>query len=155
LGGYKLSLHSGSDKFSVYPIFAEETNGYFHVKTAGTSWLEAVKAIVVCEPALYREMHEFALKRFEKESFSYLLSTDLQKIPNIKKMEDKQLIELFSNNNARQLIHITYGSILREKDKNGRYRFRERIFKTLFDHEKAHYQAVTQHIKHHLDLLSV
>jgi tagaturonate epimerase len=41
LGPYKLSLHSGSDKLSIYPAFARETKGRFHVKTAGTSYLEA------------------------------------------------------------------------------------------------------------------
>ena len=39
LGPYKLSLHSGSDKFSVYPLAAEATNGLVHLKTAGTSYL--------------------------------------------------------------------------------------------------------------------
>src|SRR4030042_3600893 len=39
IGGYKLSLHTGSDKFSVYPIFARETGGLCHIKTAGTSWV--------------------------------------------------------------------------------------------------------------------
>jgi len=34
MGRYKLSLHSGSDKFSVYPIFARETGGLYHIKTA-------------------------------------------------------------------------------------------------------------------------
>ena len=42
LGGataYKLSLHSGSDKLSIYPALARLTHGRFHVKTAGTSYL--------------------------------------------------------------------------------------------------------------------
>ncbi|GAG57110.1 unnamed protein product, partial [marine sediment metagenome] len=38
-GPYKLSLHSGSEKFSVYQIFSEESDGLFHIKTSGTSWL--------------------------------------------------------------------------------------------------------------------
>lgn len=38
-GGYKLSIHSGSDKFSIYPTIAEVTEGVFHIKTAGTNWL--------------------------------------------------------------------------------------------------------------------
>ncbi len=155
MGGYKLSLHSGSDKFSIYPIFAEESGGYFHVKTAGTSWLDAVKAIVVCDPVLYREIHEFALQCFEKDSFSYLLSTDLEKIPDITKLKDKELINLFSDNNARQLIHITYGSILREKDSLNRYRFKDRIYKVLFENEDIHYENVTKHIRHHLELLNL
>ncbi len=40
LGPYKLSLHSGSDKLSIYTAFAKVTQGQFHVKTAGTSYLE-------------------------------------------------------------------------------------------------------------------
>ena len=42
LGPYKLSLHSGSDKLSLYPILARTTNGCFHVKTAGTSYLGGI-----------------------------------------------------------------------------------------------------------------
>jgi hypothetical protein len=33
--GYKLSIHSGSDKFQVFPIIGRRTKGQFHVKTAG------------------------------------------------------------------------------------------------------------------------
>lgn len=155
LGGYKLSLHSGSDKFSIYPIFARETYNNFHIKTAGTSWLEAVKTIALCQPDLYREIHSFALSCFEKDRYSYYLSTDIKKIPDIAKLKDEELVSLFSDNNTRQLIHITYGSILKEKDEDGRYHFRDKIYKILFDHEKTHYQAVSQHIRQHLDFLII
>jgi hypothetical protein len=79
----------------------------------------------------------------------------LKKIPDIERLKDEELVTLFSNNNARQLIHITYGSVLREKDEEGRYKFKDRIYQTLFTHEKAHYQAVAEHIKGHLGLLSL
>ena len=39
----KLSIHSGSDKFTIYPIMGELLRKYdkgIHVKTAGTTWLE-------------------------------------------------------------------------------------------------------------------
>src|SRR5258708_9897402 len=36
-GHYKLSHHSGSDKFSIYPTFAAAARGMLHLKTAGTS----------------------------------------------------------------------------------------------------------------------
>ncbi len=155
IGGYKLSLHSGSDKFSVYPIFARESNGFFHVKTAGTSYLEAVKAIAMCQPDLYRKIHHFALQCFEKDRFSYHLSTDLSKVPDIKGLKDEELVKLFSDNNARQLIHITFGSVLREKDGAGEYKFRDQIYQVLYNNEETHYQEVTRHIKHHLELLNL
>src|SRR6185369_8476813 len=41
----KLSVHSGSDKFSIYPIMRKairDTGAGLHLKTAGTAWLEGV-----------------------------------------------------------------------------------------------------------------
>ena len=154
VGGYKLSLHTGSDKFSVYPIFFQETDGMCHIKTAGTSWLEEVKVVAMKDPALYREIHQFALENFEKDSVTYNLTTDLSRIPDIGTISDGELINLFKKNDSRQLIHITYGSILRAKDNKGKYIFKEKIYKTLFQYEKDHYRELSNHIKRHLKLLN-
>ncbi|HSO24897.1 MAG TPA: tagaturonate epimerase family protein, partial [Chondromyces sp.] len=62
LGPYKLSLHSGSDKFSIYPIAARLAAGgpgrgpLVHLKTAGTSYLEALRTVAAAEPELFREI---------------------------------------------------------------------------------------------------
>ena len=154
IGGYKLSLHTGSDKFSVYPIFARETEGFYHIKTAGTSWLEEAKVIAMKDPALYREIHHFALENFEKDRASYNLTTDLSRIPNIDELSDEQLADLFNKPDSRQLIHITYGSILKARDSEGKYIFKDRIYKILFEHEEEHYRELSNHIKRHLELLS-
>jgi len=153
IGGYKLSLHTGSDKFSVYPIFAQETEGLCHIKTAGTSWLEEAKVIVMKDPALYREIHQFALENFEKDRASYNLTTDLSRIPGIDTISDDELINLFKQNDSRQLIHITYGSILRAKDNVGKYIFKDRIYQVLFRYEEEHYRELSNHIRRHLELL--
>ena len=42
---YKLSIHCGSEKFSVLPMIGKLSRGRFHIKTSGTSWLEAMKMI--------------------------------------------------------------------------------------------------------------
>lgn len=153
IGGYKLSLHSGSDKFSVYTIFAQKTGELYHIKTAGTSWLEAVKVIAMKNPGLYREIHRFALENFEKDRTSYNLTTDLARIPDVEKISDDELVDLFKEEDSRQLIHITYGSILRAKDNKGKYIFKDRIYQTLFQYEEDHYREVSNHIKKHLELL--
>jgi len=153
IGGYKLSLHTGSDKFSVYPIFAQETEGLCHIKTAGTSWLEAVKVIAMREPPLYREIHQFALENFEKDRASYNLTTDLSRVPNIDTISDDELVNLFKQNDSRQLIHITYGSILRAKDNVGKYIFKDKIYQVLFRYEEEHYRELSNHIRRHLELL--
>ena len=154
IGGYKLSLHTGSDKFSVYPIFAQETEGLCHIKTAGTSWLEEAKVIAMKDPALYREIHQFALENFEKDRESYNLTTDLSRIPGIDTITNDELINLFKQNDSRQLIHITYGSILRAKDNVGKNIFKDRIYQVLFRYEEEHYRELSAHIRRHLELLS-
>lgn len=153
IGGYKLSLHTGSDKFSVYPIFARETGGLCHIKTAGTSWLEEAKVIAMKDPALYREIHRFALENFKKDRASYNLTTDLSRIPDLDKISDGELASLFKQNDSRQLIHITYGSILMAKDNVGKYIFKDRIYKILFDYEEDHYRELSNHIRRHLEPL--
>ena len=151
--GYKLSLHTGSDKFSVYPIFSQETDGLCHIKTAGTSWLEEVKVVAMKDPALYREIHRFALENFAKDRASYNLTTDLSRIPDIDTIADDELVNLFKQNDSRQLIHITYGSILRAKNDEGKYIFKDRIYRILFEYEEDHYRELSNHIKRHLELL--
>src|SRR5699024_4847684 len=69
--GYKLSIHSGSDKFSVYPIIAKYTQGVFHVKTAGTNWLEALRVLAVKTPEFYRRIHQFVLNNYDKAMAYY------------------------------------------------------------------------------------
>ena len=70
LGPYKLSLHSGSDKFSIYPLFAQAVRGVGHLKTAGTSWIEALRVVAVHEPALLREILATSLASFEENRHS-------------------------------------------------------------------------------------
>ena len=64
LGPYKLSLHSGSDKLSMYAALARATKGLFHVKTAGTSYLEALRVVARHDVPLFRRIIEFARGRY-------------------------------------------------------------------------------------------
>ena len=59
--GYKISVHSGSDKFAVFPVIGQRSGGVYHLKTAGTNWLEALRVIAAKEPGLFREICAFAL----------------------------------------------------------------------------------------------
>lgn len=153
--GYKLSIHSGSDKFSVFPSIGRETRSIFHVKTAGTNWLEAMRVAALIDPGLYREVHAYALSAFEEARKYYHVTTDLNKIPPLAALGDKELPDLFNNNDARQLIHITYGLILNKKNPDGSFLFKDRLYKLWKDHEHVYSQALVKHIGKHLDLLGV
>ena len=155
LGPYKVSVHSGSDKFSIFPLVGQLTGGYFHLKTAGTSWLEAVRVIALKNPPLYRKLHEHALERFAQDRASYHVTTDLGAIPDLERLEDEGLAGLMDIVDPRQLLHITYGSLLSGKNNRGEYLFREEIYGTLYDHEQTYYEMLERHIGRHLDSLGV
>jgi len=151
--GYKLSIHSGSDKFSVFPIIGRETRGHFHVKTAGTNWLQAVRVAASADPSLYREIHSYALGAFADAKKYYHVTTDLSLIPDISSLKDSELVSLFENNEARQLIHITYGHILTRKNPDGSFLFRDRLYKLLREHEDEYRLSLVKHIGKHLEML--
>jgi hypothetical protein len=153
--GYKLSIHSGSDKFSVFPSIGRETRGVFHVKTAGTNWLEAMRVVAAADPALYREVHRYALSAFSEAAQYYHVTTDLSKIPAVDTLKDGDLPSLFENNDARQLIHITYGLILSRKNAGGSFTFRDRLYKLWRDREAAYTDALVKHIGKHIQLLGI
>jgi hypothetical protein len=112
--GHRLSVHSGSDKFSAFPLVGRLARGRFHLKTAGTSWLEAVRVVARQEPALYRRLHAAALQRFAAACRYYHVSADLRRVPPLEGLADQELPALLDQPDARQLLHITYGELLRD-----------------------------------------
>ncbi|MHB1837251.1 MAG: tagaturonate epimerase family protein, partial [Solirubrobacteraceae bacterium] len=111
LGPYKLSIHSGSDKFSIYPILAA-TAAPVHLKTSGTSYLEALRVLSVHDPGLLRRIYALALSRFAEDRASYELSVDAASLPAPDAMPDDQLHALLDAAGTRQVLHVTFGSVL-------------------------------------------
>jgi tagaturonate epimerase len=150
LGPYKLSLHSGSDKFSVYPIAARLSSGLVHLKTAGTSYLEALRVIARKNPALFRRILDFAFSRFETDRASYHISARIDTVPQSANLSDDKLETVLDSNDGRQLLHVTYGSVLTDTGPDGSYRFRQELLDTLADHEEEHYAILAGHIGKHV-----
>jgi hypothetical protein len=140
LGPYKLSLHSGSDKYSVYPLIAEATKGMVHLKTAGTSWAEALRVIANHEPDLMRDVLSLALQSFEANRKSYHLSCDPSRIPA--QPTDAEVARLMDVVDSRQVLHVGYGAILEE--------FGTRLYEVWNDHEEEHYEIIADHFVKHL-----
>ena len=140
LGPYKLSLHSGSDKYSTYPLIAEATKGIVHLKTAGTSWAEALRVIAHNDPDLMREVLALALDSFEANRKSYHLSCDPTKIPT--DPTDDQVAQLMDRVDSRQVLHVGYGAILEA--------FGPRMYQVWNDNEEEHYRIIADHFVKHL-----
>ncbi|MCI0393677.1 MAG: tagaturonate epimerase family protein [Chloroflexi bacterium] len=141
-GSYKLSIHTGSDKFSIYPAIARHTQGLVHVKTAGTSYLEAVR-VAAQNPPLFRRILDLARARFEKDRKTYFLDAQLSKVPENGALADASLPELLDQFDARQVLHVTFGSILDE--------FGAELDDFISQHEADYRAALEAHFVRHLE----
>ncbi len=142
VGPYKLSIHSGSDKFSIYPAFARLTKGVVHLKTAGTSYLEALRVIARVKPELFREILALAIDRYPTDRATYHVSARLENVPDPSTVPDEYLDRYLGQFDARQVLHVTYGSAL---DAYG-----DAIIQTLREHEEAYYDVLEIHFRKHL-----
>ncbi|MFC1975570.1 tagaturonate epimerase family protein [Chloroflexota bacterium] len=143
LGPYKLSIHSGSDKFTIYPIIARLTENVVHLKTAGTSYLEALRTVAHVDSALFREILAFACGRYEIDRATYHVSAQLAKVPASKALGDGELVSLLDQFDARQVLHVTFGSVLDQ--------FGDQIMTILRDNEETHYEMLEKHFRRHLE----
>lgn len=123
----KLSVHSGSDKFSIYPEIARVIRKYdkgIHVKTAGTTWLEEVIGLALAGGEaleLAKHIYKSSLARQEELCAPYADVIDIKQdqLPS-EEVVDQWSSEKFANTlrhipghidynpNFRQLIHVGY-----------------------------------------------
>lgn len=142
LGPYKLSLHSGSDKFAVYPVAADATGGAVHLKTAGTSYLEALRVAGRHDPGLLRDVVRLGLERFAEDVHSYHISGRPERMPDLADLPGTAALALLEQVDARQVLHVTFGSALR--------RYGERLREVIRAHPDDYRAALRRHFERHL-----
>lgn len=149
VGPYKLSLHSGSDKLSIYTAFAKITQGMFHVKTAGTSYLEALRVASRHERKLFRRIVDFSRERFERDKATYHISAKLDNVPTAAAIgDDPRLEQLYlDQDDGRQILHVTFGSVLSDTALGPALR------DVLAAHPETHREVLTLHFGKHLKAL--
>lgn len=148
-GPYKLSLHSGSDKFSIYDMCVEETRGLTHLKTAGTSYLEALRTLGELDPPLLREIYAFARQHYEVDRASYHVSALLDRAPNPAAPDYDSAI-LLDQFDAREILHVTFGSVLTAQSAEGSFLFRDHVLGLLQSHPEAYAAMLVRHFVRHL-----
>lgn len=160
LGGYKISLHSGSDKLSMYSLLARTTKGRFHVKTAGTSYLEALRVVARHDADLFRRIIDFGRSHYETDRATYHVSATLASAPGISAVTDiteleREYLELWSEvpdgqgftKPGRQILHCTFGSTLTDPDLGPAIRA------ILNDHPDTYTEVLAEHFARHLQAL--
>ena len=123
----KLSVHSGSDKFSIYPIIGaaiRRTGAGVHVKTAGTTWLEELIGLAEAGGdglELAKEIYAKALENVDAmcEPYASVIDIDSAKLPTADEVAgwsgDQYANALRHvqehpefNQHFRQLLHIAF-----------------------------------------------
>ncbi len=123
----KLSIHSASDKFSIYGPIAKALKKFdagLHIKTAGTTWLEELIGLAMAGGdglSIAKEVYAKALSRMDELCGPYqtVIDIDRAKLPTAQEV-DKWDGERFAsvlrhdqscehyNINFRQLLHVAY-----------------------------------------------
>ncbi len=148
-GPYKISVHSGSDKFAVYPILGRLCGELLHVKTAGTSYLEALRVVARTDVRFFAEIVEFCRGRFNTDRASYHISTTIAQVNALPSYTGIKQEPIFLNEvPGRQLLHVTFGSVLTNPD------YKPRILDVLQKHAALHEELLDKHFTKHLSLLS-
>ena len=123
----KLSVHSGSDKFSIYPVInrlIKKHEAGLHVKTAGTTWLEEVIGLAESGGEglqLVKEIYAQAHDHFAELAapYSTVIDIDPDKLPGPKSVMDWSSAQYTDtlrhdessphyNPNFRQLLHVGF-----------------------------------------------
>lgn len=159
LGPYKLSLHSGSDKLSMYAALARATSGRFHVKTAGTSYLEALRVVARHDEALFRQVIRFARSRYDVDRATYHVSATNAAVANEDQLNAAELERVYLERWAdvpvglgftepgRQILHCTFGSTLTDPELGPAVR------SVLESHPATYLDVLADHFSRHLDAL--
>ncbi len=159
LGPYKLSLHSGSDKLSMYTALARATKGRFHVKTAGTSYLEALRVVARHDSTLFRRIVRFARDRYNAERASYHVSATNESVPSDNCLTETQLEQVYLEcwsavpqgtgftEPGRQILHCTFGSTLTHSELGVGLR------SVLEAHADVYTEVLADHFSRHLEAL--
>jgi hypothetical protein len=123
----KLSVHSGSDKFSLYPVIRgvmAATGAGVHLKTAGTTWLEELIGLAEAGGdglALAREIYAYALAHIDELCGPYatVIDIDRDRLPTAEAVADWSGPRLAAairhvpgdprfDPNVRQLLHVSF-----------------------------------------------
>ena len=91
----------------------------------------------------FREILDFARSHYETDRATYHVSGELDRVPPAADLTDDQLLDLFDQFDTRQVLHVTFGSVLDD--------FGPRLMDTLNANLDLYEQFLQKHFEHHLE----
>jgi hypothetical protein len=150
-GPYKISVHSGSDKFSIYPIVGRVCGDLLHVKTAGTSYLEALRVVVRRDVPLFKEIASYCHGRFATDRKTYHISTTDDQVAQLARNTSGNLEHLYLEEiPGRQVLHVTFGSVLTQGKRANGQTFKDALLDTLNKNAGLYDEVLEIHFDKHL-----
>lgn len=150
--GYRLSIHSGSDKFGVYPTIGSVSKRGWHVKTAGTNWLEALRVVAKNEPEFMVELYAFAMDNLNAAKAYYAIDATTSNAMQVKDIDASNVASTLDDDMSRQVLHVTFGIILTHTVEGVKI-YKDRIYSILKHNYEDYTFFLKQHIGKHVALL--
>jgi len=135
---------------ATWGVFAEGWQECFgadagHLKTAGPSYLEALRTVAALDPDLFREIYDFSRGRYEEDRTSYHVSSSLERTVQREDVPNEELPALLERFDEREIPHVTFGSVLKEA------RLRDRLMGLLREHPEHYAADLEKHFLRHLE----
>jgi hypothetical protein len=145
----------------MYPVLAKVTNGRFHVKTAGTSYLEALRVAAQHDEDLFRAIISFARGRYAQDRATYNVSAVVDDLPDPEDLSDAVILEQLYLERweevapgcgftapGRQILHCTFGSVITNPHLG------PALVQLIKDRPEEYCEILRQHFVRHLQPLS-
>ena len=94
------------------------------------------------------EIYEFCRDRYETDKLSYHVSAQLSRAPLLSDVDN--WTTLLDNFDAREILHVTFGSVLKENSSDGSFRFFEHLISLLKNNPELYAENIERHFLRHL-----
>jgi tagaturonate epimerase len=101
--------------------------------------------VAALDPDLYREIYDFSCGRYEEDRASYHVSASLAQAVQPEAVPEEELPALLERFDEREILHVTFGSVLKEG------RFRGRLLGLLREHPEQYAVGLEKHFLRHLE----
>ena len=102
------------------------------------------------DPAFFRSIYAFARERYDTDKATYHVSAELDRAPKAEDVKEIALPDLLEHFHAREILHVTFGSVLKELGADGKPRFKDTFFGLLRGNPGAYAANLERHFVKHL-----
>ena len=125
------------------------------MKTAGTSYLEGLRTVCRVDPDLFQQIVAFSHSCFTTDRASYHISTTAAEVDGLIGTPKDDVERIYLDERVgRQMLHVTFGSVLTFGTSADGQPFQQAILDRLKEHSALHEELLEERFDRHLMLLN-